>query len=421
MRKSIELRNEKGTLTQQYRALLDKAAGEKRSTNADEKETLRKMDARFEELDTEIKLHEGQEARESEGGARHSRLAAIDPKNENGAVTKPKGGIRATKEYHDVLLAALFGAGIPDGTPLEIRNALQADSDAAGGFLTASEQLAGRLIEIVDNEVFIRKLANKTVLTSAQSLGIPARLTDVSDPTWTAEIATGADDTQLVFAKRELRPHPLAKRIQVSKKLLRMTPMVEDIVLKRLGYKMGIAQEEAFLNGTGVQQPLGVFTPSPDGIDTSRDVATGSTTGFVAPSTGVSSGDVLINALYTLKSQYQAKATWIFHRTVVALIRQMKDQYGQWIWSPGLVSGEPYQILHRPFYMSEYAPNTLTTGLYIGIVGDFSTYEIVDALDIEIQRLVELYALQNQVGFIARSETDGMPGLAEAFVRIKCS
>jgi HK97 family phage major capsid protein len=63
----------------------------------------------------------------------------------------------------------------------------------------------------------------------------------------------------------------------------------------------------------------------------------------------------------------------------------------------------------------------MTTGQYIGIVGDFSKYEIVDALDIEIQRLVELFALTNQVGFISRAETDGMPGLAEAFVRIKCS
>jgi hypothetical protein len=36
----------------------------------------------------------------------------------------------------------------------------------------------------------------------------------------------------------------------------------------------------------------------------------------------------------------------------------------------------------------------------------------------EMQRLVELYAATNQIGFIGRKETDGMPVLAEAFVRV---
>ena len=37
----------------------------------------------------------------------------------------------------------------------------------------------------------------------------------------------------------------------------------------------------------------------------------------------------------------------------------------------------------------------------------------------QIQRLVELYAATNQVGFIGRMELDGMPVLEEAFVRVK--
>jgi hypothetical protein len=34
------------------------------------------------------------------------------------------------------------------------------------------------------------------------------------------------------------------------------------------------------------------------------------------------------------------------------------------------------------------------------------------------QRLVELFAATNQVGFIGRRELDGMPVLSEAFVRV---
>jgi HK97 family phage major capsid protein len=83
------------------------------------------------------------------------------------------------------------------------------------------------------------------------------------------------------------------------------------------------------------------------------------------------------------------------------------------------LGGTPDRILEVPYVMSEYAPSTFTTGLYVGIIGDFSFYWIADSLKLEIQRLDELYAVTNQVGFIGRSETDGLPVLAEAFARVK--
>jgi len=69
--------------------------------------------------------------------------------------------------------------------------------------------------------------------------------------------------------------------------------------------------------------------------------------------------------------------------------------------------------------MSEYCPNTFTSGLYVGIIGDFKNYWIADALSMRIQRLNELYSLTNQVGFVGRLESDGMPVLEEAFARIQ--
>ena len=42
------------------------------------------------------------------------------------------------------------------------------------------------------------------------------------------------------------------------------------------------------------------------------------------------------------------------------------------------------------------------TGLYVGMIGDFSQYWIADALSFSVQRLVELYAATNQTGFIGR-------------------
>jgi HK97 family phage major capsid protein len=69
--------------------------------------------------------------------------------------------------------------------------------------------------------------------------------------------------------------------------------------------------------------------------------------------------------------------------------------------------------------MSEYAPNTFTASQYVGILGDFSYVWIADSLQMEMQRLEELFASTNQVGLIGRLESDGMPVLSEAFVRVK--
>ena len=76
-------------------------------------------------------------------------------------------------------------------------------------------------------------------------------------------------------------------------------------------------------------------------------------------------------------------------------------------------------MLGLPVALSEFAPNTFTSGSYVGMVADWSKYWIADALStMQIQRLSELYAETSQTGFIARLETDGMPVIEEAFVRI---
>jgi HK97 family phage major capsid protein len=85
-----------------------------------------------------------------------------------------------------------------------------------------------------------------------------------------------------------------------------------------------------------------------------------------------------------------------------------------------LASGAPPTLLGRPVLVSEYAPNTFTTGKYVAVVGDFKTgYWIADTLDLSITRLNELLALSLRTGFLCTKETDGAPVVAEAFRRLK--
>jgi HK97 family phage major capsid protein len=293
------------------------------------------------------------------------------------------------------------------------QRALQMDNDTLGGSMVASEMFVNQLIKFTDNLVWMRGLATVIPVRNAESIGVPSWDTDPADASWTSELGTGSEDTAARTGKRSLTPHPVAQRILISRTLARnsVRPVVE-FVASRLAYKFGVVEEGAYLTGTGANQPLGVFTPSAQGISTGRDVSTGNTTTAVT-------ADGLIEAKYSLKQQYMNSPAlrWVFSRTAVKNIRKLKTGAGDYIWQAGL-GGTPGTILDVPFLMSEYAPSTFTAGLYVGIIGDFSNYWIAESMQMEMQRLDELYAATNQIGLIGRKEVDGMPVLEEAFARV---
>ena len=314
---------------------------------------------------------------------------------------------------------AYLTAHIPD----EIK-AYQIENPAGGGYAAMPQELVQEFITLQKDLVYMRSAGRTFQVPQAESLGVPAVDTDPSDDDWTNELGTGNEETTAAFGKRELRPHPVAKLIKMSKTLLRKVPAAETVLMDRLAYKMGITEEKAFLTGTGANQPLGVFTASAQGIPTTQDVTAATTTAIV--------GTDLVQTFYNLKAQYRQRGSWIVSRTTVSNMRQLKDSNNNFIWTtalPGQVNlpvtgpggglqGTPEFLMGRPISESEYAPSTFTTGLYVAIFGDFSNYWIADALDMNIQTLYELYAATNQMGYILRKETDGLPVKAEAFTRL---
>lgn len=402
-------RQERTGLAAQARSILDTAQADGgRGLTAEESQEFDRLMARVDELDDMItreeRVREVQRRIDADPNAYPARGEGNGPDNGGS-----EDGLRAAA-WRQFLIG-----GRTSLTPEQART-LQAGSDPEGGYLVAPTQWATELIKSIDDQVFVRQWATVETLTEAASLGVPTLDTDVSDSDWTTELATGQADDSMRFGKRELTPNPLAKRIKVSRKLLRLSAnRAENLVRDRLAYKFAITEEKAYLVGDGNKKPLGVFVASPMGISTGRDV----TVGDISEDEFGINADGLIDMKYALKAAYLARARWVFHRDTVKRIRKLKDQDGQYIWRPGIETDRPDTILDLPYAMSEYAPNTFTDGQYVAVLGDWSFYWIVDALNLEVQRLVELYAETNQVGFIGRRETDGMPVLEEAFVRGK--
>lgn len=388
-----EMLGERATLISEARKILDAAESEKRDMSADERVQYDKIFEKARVLGDKIQRE--QEIREEE------RRMAVTMRPSSDERENPEE--RKIKAFRNFLV---------NGNAAEYR-ALANDSDAAGGYLHAAEQFVAQLIKGLDNQVFVRGFATILPLTESDSLGAPSLTADPSDPTWTTEIAAPSDDSTMAFGRRSLQPEQLSKLIKVSMKLLRTSALpVETLIADRLAYKFAIAQENAFLNGSGDGQPLGIFTADANGINTDRDVSTGNTDSAVT-------ADGLINAKYALKAQYRKACRWIFHRDAVKMISKLKDGEGQYLWRPGITVGEPDMLLGHPVDESEYVPNTFTTALYVGALCNWSNYWIAELQGVEIQRLSELYAATSQIGFIGRMYADGAPVIAESFVRVK--
>jgi HK97 family phage major capsid protein len=447
MAKIKELREKRAKHIADARAINDKAVTEKRSMSAEETQQFDKLmdDAdkvkgEIDALETEQRrlerLTQAEEEQRSSAGRQTEpgtpgRGAAGGGENRSrdpnapiefryrtrapaGAEARERvfelRGPTTSEEYREQYRRWLGGGPTP---ALPEQRTMQADDDAGGGYLIAPMQMAAGLIQRVDDAVFIRQLANVLPpLMKAQSLGAPSLDGDMDDAEWVAELDSGEDD-EVDFGRRELNPHALSKALRISRRLIRLATLpAETIVLDRLTYKISVTEEKAYLTGDGVKKPLGVFTASDDGVPTSRDVSTGNTATAMT-------FDGLIEAKYFLKAAYWARARWLFHRDAIKMLVKIKDGDGHYIWRESVRSGEPDRLLNLPVDVSEFAPNTFTTGKYAGGLFDWSQYWIVDSLALEIQRLVETRARQNQVELIARKETDGMPVLAEAFARVK--
>ena len=329
-----------------------------------------------------------------------------DNKNESEAET------RAKKIFDTFLRSGPLGLSNDEHEFMEKRT-LQAGSDVEGGYLIMPQKMVSGLLKDIDDDVAIRGMATIHQLKKAKSLGVVKLDADLEDWEWTTELATGSDDDSIRFGKRELRPHPLAKRVKISNTLIQNAIQnPQALVQQRMVYKLGGTLENNYMIGDGNNGPLGVFVASDDGIDTSRDVATDNTATSVT-------ADGLISAQGKLKGAYGKKAKWLMHRDLITATRKLKSSDLQYLWQPGLTAGVENLILGKPYITSEWAPNTYTAGLYAALYGDFSYYWILDALSMQMQVLKELYAETNQIGYIGRYEGDAQPVLAEAFVRVK--
>ncbi len=310
--------------------------------------------------------------------------------------SKEKTGT-ASNEYKEAMLTAIR-------TKFHtISNIMQEGVDADGGYLVPDEY-DNRLIEKLKEENIFRKLCHPVSTSGDHKINIAATTPAAA---WIdeGEALTWGDAT---FAQVLLDAHKLHVAIKVTEELLYDSKFnLETFIINAFSKALANAEENAFINGTGSGQPLGILAAT-GGADVG--VTTASSTAITA--------DEIINLIYSLKRPYRKNAAFIMNDQTVAAIRKLKDGDGKYLWQPALVLGEPDKLLGYPVYTSEFMP-TIEAGAKTIAFGDFDYYNIGDRGSRSFQELKELFAGNGMVGFVAKERVDGKLVLSEAIKVLK--
>ena len=383
----MELREKRNKALDAAKAFLESHRTESGVLTASDDATYTKMEADIDALTNEIHRLERQEQREAEMSKPINIPLTSKP---SGSMTPEKKG-RASDAYKEGMLTALRT------NFRQVSNVLQEGVDADGGYLVP-EEYDSRLIKVLNGENIMRKLGHKITTSGDHKINIAS-----TEPAaaWIEEGgALQFSDAQ--FAQILLDAHKLHVAIKVTEELLYdSTFNLENYIIDEFGKALSNAEEDAFLNGTGVGQPLGLFAETGGGT--------------VYKTVTKLTADDIMNLVYALKRPYRKNSAFIMNDQTIATIRTFKDNNGAYMWQSSYQAGEPDKLLGYPVHTSPFAPTDAIA------FGDYSYYNIGDRGTRSFKQLTELFAGNGMIGFVAKERVDGKLILPEAVQILKVS
>ena len=391
MNTSIELRKQRTRVWEQAKAFLDSHRNEKGILSAEDTETYERMEKEIVDLGKEIDRQERLNALERELNAPTSEPLTGKPE---GAKTDMKTG-RASDEYKKNFWNAMRSK-FPNAS---VVNALQVGTDTEGGFLVPDE-FEKTLIQALDEENIFRRIAT-VIHSNSGDRKIPV-VASKGSAAWVDEEGTyGESDDS--FGQITLGAYKLGTLIKVSEELLNDSAFdLESYISAEFGRRLGTKEEEAFFTGDGSGKPTGILAAT-GGAELGKTTA--SATAITA--------DEVIDLYYSLRVPYRKKAVWLMNDTTVSALRKLKDNQGQYLWEPSLVSGTPNKILGCEVITSPFMP-TIASGAKSIAFGDFSYLWIADRQGRTFKRLNELFSTTGQIGFLGNQRVDGKLILPES-------
>ncbi len=403
-------------LVSKGKAVIDKARAENREPTAEELEQSRKM---FSDA-LDMKKTADTMVGGLQLGVQMNTPNAMRPIT-NGTGQKSE---TPTAEARAAVLCAYLKHGDREGGH-ELRRVI-AQHCKDGGIRTFFDPEAGYLVpHEVSSEIIqrIRDLvlitaAVRTQMTMSQSLTFPT-LDFVGEFEHAEEVVPdpGIAITNFgdMLGKKTFVPEPFTRAVKIPRDWLEDVGMAGESLLMDITQQM-LAEdiERRIIGGTPSRKSFVGLYDTP--LLPTKDTTNAST---------VLTPEDIKSLPYALKAQYRGRASWVLSRAVIEQIMLMRSDSGagpgtgNWLWREGMTAGQPATLVGFPVIESEYVPAfENVAGSPAALFGDLSQYLLVMRRQLGIQRLVEKFALNRQVGFIWDFRADGAPLLREPFVKL---
>lgn len=190
------------------------------------------------------------------------------------------------------------------------------------------------------------------------------------------------------FTRHTVDRHKLAVFIKMDEDFVYDAAFsIEDCLVDRLAQNFSRAEDNSFVNGTGIDMPTGI-------LDKNNGTKVGVTTAKLT-------FDDVISLYYSLDKKYRKNAVWLMNDETALALRFMKDDNGNYLWN-----SSDNTILGKPVVISYDMPDAANGNVPI-VFGDFSYYWIILRSPISVRTLKEKFITLNQIGYLAIEFLDG--------------
>ncbi|TNC52804.1 phage major capsid protein [Rubellimicrobium rubrum] len=273
---------------------------------------------------------------------------------------------------------------------------------AADGGVLVSPAATDTIRAILTSTASIRSVAS-VVAVEGGSLDILIDRGEVGAG-WATETGGATESSTGILEKISVPVYELAAQPKASQRLLDDAAFdVEAWLAARIAEKFARAESSAFVTGNGVDKPRG-FLSYPMAANGSWIWGQ---VGYIASGTSgaLSTIDPLVDLVYSLGAEYRARACFVMNSRTTGVLRKLKDADGRFLWSDGMVSGEPARLMGYKVLICEDMPD-ITAGSFAIAFGDFQAgYTIAERPELRVLR--DPYSAKPHVLFYATKRVGG--------------
>ena len=190
------------------------------------------------------------------------------------------------------------------------------------------------------------------------------------------------------FEKLRVEEHTLAALFKAPVEFVYDAQFdINDYIVKRMAKTFARAEDKAFINGTGEDEPTGLL-----------HATAGAETGVTAE--GVTFNNI-IDLFFSVDKDYRKNGAWLMNDSTALTLRKLKDEDGNYLWNHTNDT-----ILGKPVYISGEMPDA-DDGKKPVAFGDFGYYWIIDRSPASVKALKERFTLNGQIGYVGYELVDG--------------